>query len=1101
VIFRRVMMVVLPLLAVVFLVMLLQRLYLSYESDRLQEKPLPKPDLSGPRGVEEMPVAGGAGHIVSQDVDFVRQDAQHRNISRFTADLVIHYTKDTADITRPCIEYYTKPKKENERGAVITIVADKGKIVTRGSMLSLDDIESGVLYGHVVLTHDNGTPDDDSDDLLVGVEDLRFDNGTYAIWTDGPVVMIGPQMDLTARKMRMVLDRDSRRITSLTFLEEIFITFLSEKRLKMGLTPEPGEAPPEPETTAETATAADTTSPAAGAGGGSGPSSPTPDAAAAPVASATAPATPLAKRSADLWRIDLAGNVDARQDLQRIRCDHLKLYNEASGSLVESGPTDRVRRETVSDVPKPPVSAGAAESDGRGGAAANSSGRSAAANTSTRRTSAASTKAAEAPSPAAGMPGPLFVMATGPLMLSPVDEAERAAIGEECNEITAEGRPVTVEDGRMTAVGGMVRYNLAHGTGVVDGRDGVVHLDQPDRMHLVGKRLEFDRSKATADVLGEGELHARVSTDGLTGVASSSGAKSAKEPSTLDARWTRGMNLKFYRLPASDAKNSAAGGEIQQAAFHGQAEVKQRDGILRGDELTIDFFPAVADRGQAVQRLVGHGDVYVKNDRPGAAADTDTVGGMSVGDIACQDLDMAFTRTATGDTDPERLKASGKVAINDPKGKVRAEDLTVTFGRTASGKLEAQFLEAFGDVLIDRADLYAQGRHIRRDLANGVLILEGTPATAKRGTSRIVGPYIAFRQQEGVAVVRGEGELEAPATTDLRGQPRQKAEPLIVKWKNGMRFEDARNFAQFDGDVTAETGGSRLAARKMWVYFADRSEALPKTASADKAAAKSTDATTGSLDNLFGRKAFERLYAEKDVRTLDSQLAADGTVRHQMEMVGDNLTYLAANQKAYMRGPGRLRLLSREKPNRGETEPSGLAPADVAGVWKGPVPPGYARTDIGWTDSMAYEGSAKRAFFKGDVDARHVGRGVPGEQGKSRAPTDSRILSADLRVVFSENKKPSRGEDVEDSMTVDKMIADGGVRLWVDDRLGSGQRLTYYRDPQTIHLFRGPDAYAQLWQENEAKQKYAQIEAGEITFHPSSGRVDVKDQQGITIGR
>lgn len=122
--------------------------------------------------------------------------------------------------------------------------------------------------------------------------------------------------------------------------------------------------------------------------------------------------------------------------------------------------------------------------------------------------------------------------------------------------------------------------------------------------------------------------------------------------------------------------------------------------------------------------------------------------------------------------------------------------------------------------------------------------------------------------------------------------------------------------------------------------------------------------------------------------------------------------------------------------------------------------------------------------------------------------TDTRVRSADLQVVFVE-RKPEAGApkttgaeaSPEEGMTIDKLIADGGVRLWVDDRRGSGKRLIYYREPEMVRLFRGPDAYAMLWQENEAMQQYGQIEAGTITFIPSTGDVEVKDQKEIIIGR
>jgi hypothetical protein len=289
----------------------------------------------------------------------------------------------------------------------------------------------------------------------------------------------------------------------------------------------------------------------------------------------------------------------------------------------------------------------------------------------------------------------------------------------------------------------------------------------------------------------------------------------------------------------------------------------------------------------------------------------------------------------------------------------------------------------------------------------------------------------------------------------------------------------------------------------------------PKVAAAPRPGEKAPPAKdsgpSDGMDKLFGRKALVRLYAEKDVRTQDVQLDPDEAVRHQLELTGDNLTYVAEDRKAYIRGPGRFRLMGRERLRPGETAAPGLAPKDVDSYWKGQAPPGYSRTDVVWADSMAYEGGTGRAYFKGNVDARQVGRGVAGESGQRRAkPTDTRVKSADLQVVFAEKKTegaaappaaPASASGPEEKMTVDKLLADGGVKLWMDDRRGSGQRFIYQREPELVRIFRGMDDLAHLWQENEAKQQYGEIEAGLITFIPSTGRVEVKDQKEITLSQ
>ena len=1087
--FRRVMLVVLPLLGAVFVFMLLRYVFLDWESSLVRRQAIPGQEtLTVPVGRESMPTSKGISHEKSTNVNLVRKDKQGRMEMRFLADSLDHADKNTCDVERPRLQFFTR---SNE---IITLMADRGTVETKGGLANIADMDSGVLWGHVVMVHDRGTPDDHSDDILISLDDLKFTQEAYELSTDGPVVLVGLEMSLSARKMRMALDSRTRRIKLMTFLEDIRISLEAGDKLMSVMGP-----PPE--------------------------GRPASSLAAKGRSAAAAPAPAAEDKGGEFWRIDLADDikgletdprrqdvlrvhVDAKQGDQRLQCDHLVLYTQSGG---QKPPADAANKPGAS--PKAPAEDPEARPEGWA--------------------------YAHAKFLQPDAPPPLVVLADGPLIITRVDAADRKAGADEMDQAVATGDPVTgdpvtVDDAQTHIVGYEVRYNTKTGSGSILGRGAPMLLEQPGRLRLTGDRLDFDRRQATAEVQGEGQLRAQVQTASLTGSSRSKtpvAGAAPEPPSTLDASWTRGMRLDFYALPTG-AKDGM--GEIRRAAFHGNAVLKQQEGILKGDDLKIDFFRAESGRGQAVERLEGHGDVFLKNQPPeapappaeGAKASTK----MAVGDITCQDLDITFLREATGATQPKELKAAGArdskkpeerlVLINDPQGKIQAQTLKVTFGANEKGARDAQFLEAFGEVNIQREDLTAEGDHVRRNLEDGTILLEGRPARAKRGETRIVGPHVEFSQTEGRAIVRGAGELEMPASTDLRGRPRAKAEPMLVKWRNGMLFEDKRNFAQFDGLVRASTGGSRLASERLWIYFADRPDtpagpkapavaaAVPVAAAAS--AGKRAKADTSGMQDLFGRKSLVRVLAEKDVHAVEQQLADDKTLRYQMEMDGDNLTYLEENRKAYIRGPGRLKILSREKEKGAGPAAPGLAPSAVDGAWQGDVPEGYARTDATWADSMAYDGSTDRTYFKGNVEAVYAGRGAPGAAGSRRQASATRIKSNDLQVVFAEKKPtepgapapvtPSAAEPPrEERMTVEKLVADGTVQLWVNDRRGSAERLIYQRDPELIRLYRGPEDWARLWQENEATQEFGEIVARTITYEPSTGRIDVVDQQEMTV--
>jgi len=1082
--FRRVMLVLLPLLAVGFVFAVMWYLYRDWERslvDRHQPKVQEQETI--PAGVVEMETAGGVGHTSTENLYLIRKDETGRVESVFIADRVVHFDKETADIYRPCIEFHT------EAGEIITLLAERAHAKTKGALTDIQDIESGRLWGNVVLEHDNGTPDDYGDDILVALDEVTFDNQAQEIATDGPVLMAGDEMTLTARKMRMALDPETRRLDTMTFLEDILITFEAGDSMRVSLT---GPAPAAP-----------------GTGQGETPAPPAPAEPTSPTTTDAGDEAPAdAEGGGDLWRIDLENNVDARQDVQRLRCEHLTLYNRSRGPM-----------PGASGAPAAPVAGGQA-----------SAHRPAAGTPDAATAPDAGPQEAENHSQAEETIEPLMtVIADGPLTIKPIDAAERQALGDEQYRVSAAGEPAVVEDGQTRITGHTVRYNTRTGAGTVIGQDAPMRLEQPGEILLTGGRLDFDRAGATAEVTGQGRLLARVQTSGLTGTTAPDGAKAAEaapadaappakaeadaedtEAEPLDATWQKGLRLAFYRLP-EDASQGL--GEIRQAQFRGQAVVKQADGLLKGDDLTIDFYPAEADQGQAVRRLIGHGDVFLKNAPVGAAAGDEAA---QTGDIAAEDLDIRFARDADGTVRPAQLDAAGNVAINDPQGKIRSQQLTVTFGVSDEGDTEARFLEARGNVLIDREDLHAEGDHVRRDTAAGTLLLEGKPARARQGESRIVGPHITFSRDEGRATVTGAGELQVPATTDLRGRPRAEPEPLFVTWTRDMHFADKRNFARFDGDVTARTAGTDLQCRRLWVHFVDVPEPTePATGEGEAAPVAAAEPATeeaaadNGVQDLFGRKRLVRVLAEDDVTAVDRRVEEGGTVRHCMEISGENLTYLEDSRKAYMHGPGRLRILARDRSEAGAAPARPLTPETAPDAWQGPVPQGYARTGVAWTESMAYDGVGGQAYFKGGVVAVHSGRGVPGEQdAQDRKPTNTRIRSEDLQIVFGERPGPSGPAEPaeaeappEEQMRVEKLIARGKVLLWIDDRRGSGERLIYQRQPELVRLYRGPEpnAWARLWRQNEATQEFGQIVARTITYNPATGQVDVVDQQTITL--
>ncbi|MBA4064019.1 MAG: hypothetical protein C0501_09965 [Isosphaera sp.] len=86
------------------------------------------------------------------------------------------------------------------------------------------------------------------------------------------------------------------------------------------------------------------------------------------------------------------------------------------------------------------------------------------------------------------------------------------------------------------------------------------------------------------------------------------------------------------------------------------------------------------------------------------------------------------------------------------------------------------------------------------------------------GTS-LIGPKVVLDQVHNWAAVEGRGALTIPASSDLGGAPLRQAEPVVVQFRDGMKFSGAEKVADFFGKVTATQGGSWVICHRLQVRF------------------------------------------------------------------------------------------------------------------------------------------------------------------------------------------------------------------------------------------------------------------------------------------
>lgn len=86
------------------------------------------------------------------------------------------------------------------------------------------------------------------------------------------------------------------------------------------------------------------------------------------------------------------------------------------------------------------------------------------------------------------------------------------------------------------------------------------------------------------------------------------------------------------------------------------------------------------------------------------------------------------------------------------------------------------------------------------------------------GTS-LVGPKVVIDQLHNSALIEGRGSLMMPASSDLNGAALKQPEPVVVHFRDGMKFQGAKKVADFFGKVTAAQGASWVTCHTLQVNF------------------------------------------------------------------------------------------------------------------------------------------------------------------------------------------------------------------------------------------------------------------------------------------
>ncbi len=1065
--FKRVMTVLISVLAMVFLALLMLRLGSSLPELGNIFTSAPSETGLDPEGTVVRSLDGtgvGDGHFRSTKYD-VSGMPKHL----FEVDMTPVPGTGRFDLKDPLMVLYS------QKGERLYIVAPTGYIDTPGHFPSdIDDITKAELSGDVVVRQDRGTADR-SDDIVFRTKRISYDRESGRLQTSDPVVIDSPEGVVRAEGMVIFVDVASNELREIQLLRDVRMV-LQGRDLDVGLlsmtegdsssaTAAGGSSPAEPGSAGDIATT------------GRGDGSSVNDGSSAGAASAgDGSSSPAAEETASsMYEFDLAGDVRVRQENKRILADKLVLLTRMKGQDDSSEPA-----QPTGTAPAP---GGGAEHLSREAEAATRADRG---------------QGNEEVHPADTADGvkPIYINCDGPMVIRPKPDAP----AEQQMYVRATGHMVTMVDEEMTAVCRTMTYDGGTQIGVLDGKleaapqlpPMTVVVKQGDS-ELHGPRIILDRGQQVLHVVGAGRLTgAQAAANAATGsdlrgdqqpgLETSAGGtgdgESKKVPVPLLANWSQSMRATFENAEVVQPDGSRRmQQQLSKAEFFGRkgspAEVKRGDELLTGEEIAASLTSDRRGR-QGLSRLQAKGSVVMQRPRRD--------GERMFGDISAQQLDVIFRQTAAGDSEPAKLTAQGDVAINSPDNQIEAGELKVDFAPPLQdgGQVRLNTVFARQDVRLRRGDLFATADVLESDKDGDHIRLTGNRqklAEVKVETHKFMGEIIDVHQQtreeEKVldkVLISGRGEMHV--TADATGEAADGAAdrepekiPISVTWTRKMAFDGnpEQNIAQFSGNVSARMPDTHLQTHDLWIYGKGKAAVAGGGDAAEGTVGEGSDLTRAMRE----RWEFERMVAVGAVvvtrhstgSSPEAEAGKPAPEPNVQELVlrSGRLDHDVRTGRSGVDGPGRVTIK--------EFRPEVVRQADRVAE---------NTTDIVWQGQMVYDNAHLILRFARDVVATVEGRQVSMAGSSPMNIQNGMLRTQDLRIFL---QKPAEGAvataaagggaDIlggSNQLKLKQLIARDRTSFQNEEMVGSAESLTYDAERELMVLQGRKGELAEIWQ-------------------------------------
>lgn len=366
---------------------------------------------------------------------------------------------------------------------------------------------------------------------------------------------------------------------------------------------------------------------------------------------------------------------------------------------------------------------------------------------------------------------------------------------------------------------------------------------------------------------------------------------------------------------------------------------------------------------------------------------------------------------------------------------------------------------------------------------------EASPGEVHHDGMSMVGAKIVLNQLSNTADVEGRGSLVLPATSNLAGGELKQSTPVVIHWRDFMKFKGADRWAEFQGKVTAKQNDSYVICHIMQVRT-DKPVDFSRRA-------KPGTKNDARIESVRCYPAPEDLRDEpKDaywVTYEDSAYDDAGRPIKRQRLTARELELTARalepggrdpHQRVVANGPGTIRILQ-----------AGLKDEAAPDTKASTAPPPPSASDLkltvvyfaGRMIARDFGSVYQDATFQDSTDLLHLpAENLDAAPDRNKLPAGSMRLTCAERLVVSSHKKPGQA-------ALQRLDGFGDARIRSDQYDGWGESVS--SDGPTVTLRGGENTLARIFSRTDATRQSGEV----LIYNRTTGKFSTTGSAGGTF--